>query len=254
MRNPECLHRVERAVILAAGGGTRMHPLTLHTPKPLIPVCGTRFIDSIIAALHKNGIFEIYVVVGYRKECFLPLEASVPGLKLIENPWYDSCNNISSLYAAREYLRNCVILDGDQLIRNPAVLVPAFSHSGYCAAWTDGETPEWLLTVRDGLIQSCSRTGGRGGWQLYSISRWSEEDGARLRRHLEIEFEEKQNRQIYWDDVPLFCYPEEYRLGIHPIRRDDVREIDSLEELAAADPSYRPVLLQKEAEHEKAQS
>ena len=80
------------------------------------------------------------------------------------------------------------------------------------------------------------------------------ETAARLRRHLEAEFEKKENRQIYWDDVPLFCYPDEYHLGIHPIRKDDVLEIDCLQELAAADPSYRHFLSTKEADHEKEKS
>ncbi len=84
--NREPLHRVRRAIILAAGMGTRLLPLTLDVPKPLIPVNGVRIIDSIISALHKNGIFEMIVVVGYRKDAFLSLEAEVPGLKLIENP------------------------------------------------------------------------------------------------------------------------------------------------------------------------
>ena len=252
--NREPLHRISRAIIMAAGTGSRLHPLTLETPKPLIPVNGVRMIDSIISALHKNGIFEMIVVVGYRKEAFLPLEAEVPGLKLIDNPWYERCNNISSLYAAREYLGDCMILDGDQVIRNPEILSPLFSRSGYAATWTDEDTGEWLLTVRDGIIQRCSRSGGKHGWQLYSISRWSAEDGAQLKRHLEAEFEKKKNRQIYWDDVPLFCYPEAYRLGIHPIRKEDVLEIDSLQELAAADPSYRRFLSQKEADYEKKKS
>ena len=252
--NREAMHRVRRAIILAAGTGTRLRPLTLETPKPLIPVNGVRMIDSIISALHKNGIFEMIVVVGYRKEAFLPLEAEVPGLKLIDNPWYERCNNISSLYAAREYLGDCMILDGDQVIRNPEILSPLFSRSGYAATWTDEDTGEWLLTVRDGIIQRCSRSGGKHGWQLYSISRWSEEDGARLRRHLETEFEERKNRQIYWDDVPLFCYPDEYLLGVHPIRKEDILEIDSLQELAAADPSYRRFLSTKEVDYEKEKS
>lgn len=232
------MHRVKRAIIVAAGTGTRMRPLTEHTPKPLIKVNGVRMIDSVIAALHANGIFEIYVVIGHLKEQFSDLPARYPGLTLIENPYYLSCNNISSLYMARAHLEDVMILDADQLIRNPAALSPEFERSGYNAIWTDEETKEWLLTVEDGVVTSCSRTGGKGGWQLYSVSRWSAEDGQRLSRHLEEEFEEKQNRQIYWDDVALFCHPEDYRLGIRPMRREDVVEIDSLDELIVLDPSY----------------
>ena len=240
--NREPLHRISRAIIMAAGTGSRLHPLTLETPKPLIPVNGVRMIDSIISALHKNGIFEMIVVVGYRKEAFLPLEAEVPGLKLIDNPWYERCNNISSLYAAREYLGDCMILDGDQVIRNPEILSPLFSRSGYAATWTDEDTGEWLLTVRDGIIQRCSRSGGKHGWQLYSISRWSEEDGARLRRHLETEFEERKNRQIYWDDVAMFCHFNAYSLGIRQMEKSDIVEIDSIQELACIDHSYNKYL------------
>ena len=236
------MNKVKRAVIVAAGAGVRMRPLTLTTPKPLISVNGTRMIDSVIAALHANGITEIYVVIGWLKEAFASLPEQYPGLTLIENPYFDRCNNISSLYLAREHLEDVIILDADQIIFNPGILSPDFERSGYNAIWTDEETSEWLMTVENGVVRSCSRTGGRGGWQLYSISRWSAEDGRRLRRHLEIEFEEKQNRQIYWDDVPMFCYPEEYRLGVRPMRREDVIEIDSLEELAAIDASYRTAL------------
>ena len=103
-----------------------------------------------------------------------------------------------------------------------------------------------MLTVENGVITSFSRTGGKNAWQLYSISRWSREDGEMLRRHLELEFEEKQNRQIYWDDVALFCHPEDYELGIREMRSGDIIEIDDLQELAALDAAYAPFLKKEE--------
>lgn len=216
-----------------------MRPVTLRTPKPLVRVNGVRMIDTAINGLAANGIGEIYVVVGYLKERFSALVRDYPNVVLIENPWYDACNNISSLYAAREHLEDAIILDGDQLIRDPRVLRPEFERSGYNAVWTEAPTEEWLLTVENGVITSCSRTGGRRGWQLFSVSRWSAEDGRRLRRHLELEFEERKNRDIYWDDVALFCHPDEYRLGVFPMEPGAVSEVDSLAELAALDPGYR---------------
>lgn len=231
-------HMVKRAIIMAAGKGQRLQPVTLETPKPLVKVHGVRMIDTIINALHENGIHEIYVVVGYLKEKFACLEKEYDDVTLIENPWYDTCNNISSLYASRKHLEDVIILDGDQIVMNKEALSPEFERSGYNAIWTDGETDEWLMTVKDGVVTACSRTGGKCGWQLFSVSRWSAEDGRKLRRHLEIEFDEKKNRDIYWDDVAMFCHPEEYTLGIREMKAGDVIEIDNFDELVAMDESY----------------
>ena len=237
-------HIVKRAIIMAAGIGKRMRPLTFETPKPLVKVNGVRMIDTVVDGLRKNGICEIYVVVGHLKEQFFEW-GKEKGVQIIENPYYDTCNNIASLYVAREHLRDCIILDGDQIIYNPAILDPHFSLSGYNAVWCEGETDEWLMDVKDGVVQSCSRTGGAHGWQLYSISRWTAEDGDRLKRHLEYEFA-RGNRQIYWDDVAMFCHFEEYKLGIREMKRSDIIEIDGLDELAAIDNSYQRYLQSQE--------
>lgn len=232
-------HIVERAIIMAAGIGQRLRPVTLTTPKPLVTVNGVCMIDTIIAALHENEIHEIYVVVGYLKEQFYEWAKKYNGITLIENPWYAECNNIASLYVAREYLNNAIILDGDQIIRNPAILHREFTRSGYSCAWTDRATNEWLLTVKNGIVTKCSHTGGNHGWQLFSVSRWTAEDGQRLRKHLELEFVQNENRSIYWDDVAMFCHPDEYQFGVYPISAEDLREIDSFTELCEADSSYR---------------
>lgn len=233
------MNTVKRAVIMAAGEGRRMLPVTLHTPKPLVRVNGVRMIDSVIKALRQNKIQEIYIVVGYLKEQFAVLEQEYPEITLIENPDYKSCNNISSLYAAREHLEESMILDGDQLIFEPAVLHREFERSGYNCIWTSEPTKEWLLSLRNGIVCGCSRNGGREGWQLYSISRWTKQDGKKLKKYLEQEFIVNGNKQLYWDDVALFCHPEEFQLGITEMKRGDIVEIDDLEELAAIDCNYQ---------------
>ena len=169
-----------------------MVPINTEVPKGLIEVNGETLIERIIKHLHEVNINEIYVVVGYLKDQFEHLTIEYPGVKLIENPYYNIYNNISSLYMARDYIENAIILDGDQVIYNPTILTPEFEYSGYNSVWVDEETNEWLQTVENGFVTACSRIGGKRGWQLYSISRWTSEDGKKLKHHLEIEFEQKK--------------------------------------------------------------
>ena len=234
------MHKVKRAIIMAAGKGTRMLPLTEHIPKPLVPVKGIPFIERIIDILLSKNIFEIYIVVGYLAEKFSYLEDKYKFVTLIKNPLYDKCNNISSLYFAREFIENSVILDGDIVINNPKLIQSQFEASGYVSVYTSDETDEWLQTIdNNNIVKSCSRNGGKEGWILYSISYWSKKDGKQLKLDLETEFEEKKNFDVYWDDIAMFIYPEKYQLQIKPAKSGDIIEIDSFKELAEYDNYYK---------------
>ncbi len=235
------MNKVERAIIMAAGLGKRMQPLTLKTPKPLICINGEPMIESIIKALQQNGIEEIHIVVGYLKEQFDYLKEKYK-VDLIENPYFNKYNNISSLFVARDYIENSIILDGDQIVKNPDILKKEFELSGYNAVWTETDTDEWLMQVEDGVVKSCSRNGGKRGWQLFSVSRWTKEDGNKLKHDLEKEFLENGNTDIYWDDVAMFCHFENYKLGIYEMNKNDIVEVDSIKELSEIDSTYKKYL------------
>lgn len=232
------MHTVEQAIIMAAGKGERMRPLTNTVPKPLIKVNGIRMIESVIQALKDNDISPIYIVVGYQKELFSYLEKKYEDLHLIENPYYEQANNISSLYVTRDHLENAIILDGDQIINNPSVLSKEFKTSGYNSVWKNEHTSEWLQTVENDKVISCSRNGGIKGWQLFSVSRWTKEDGKKLKKIVAKEFEAHPTSNLYWDDLALFKYSNDFELGIYEMNTGDVIEIDSFHELQEIDPSY----------------
>ena len=104
------------------------------------------------------------------------LPQNYKGVTLIENPYWDSCNNIASLYVAREQLENAMILDGDQIIYKKEILAPEFTHSGYNAVWTDEKTDEWLMQVKDG---SCVPVAGPAVRAAGSSSVYHVEPGGR---------------------------------------------------------------------------
>lgn len=232
-------HTVKRAIIMAAGMGNRMHPLTFTTPKPLIEVNGKRMIETIIDALLENGIEDINIVTGYLSDAFKVLLEKYPDINLINNPDYEKYNNISSLYAAKDLLDTDVIItDGDQVVYNKDIFDPAFSRSGYNATEVTSFTKEWVMTVENGIVTACSENGGDKGWQLYSVSRWKREDALKLKDLLELEFEVNKRRDLFWDDIPMSLHMNEFQLGIRVMNTGDIHEIDSLEELKEIDSNY----------------
>ena len=236
---------VKRAIIMAAGYGSRLKPVTDDVPKALLNVNGAPMIESVLKALLYNGIEDIIIVVGYKKELFYEALKTYSMITFIENPYYRERNNISSLCMAREFLGECdvAILDADQIINDHSILLPQFKRSGYAAIKVDGYTEEWLLRVNeDGWITSCSRSGGIDGYELHSISFWSANDGNKLSEYVVLAMENKDNWQLYWDDIALFLYPEEFKLGIREIAEEALIEIDTMEELAAADNRYERYL------------
>ena len=233
------MHKAERAIIMAAGMGMRLRPVTLELPKPMVRVNGVRMIESVIDGLRSNGIEEIHVVTGYRAEAYDQLREKYPGVDFVHNPYYETRNNISSMFTVREHLHNCICVDGDNLIYNPEILRPEFEYSGYAGIEIHHDTEEWLMVTDENRFVQYSTKGGSRGWQLFGVCHVSEEDGQRIRRRLEEEYLEKKNYEIWWDEIALFLYREEFRFQVHPIQWGDIQEIDSFSELCEIDPSYR---------------
>lgn len=225
------MFKAERAIIMAAGMGTRLKPATDDTPKPMVKVNGVRIIDTVIDALHANGINEIHIVTGYLAGRFSEVKQKYPDVDILYNPYYATRNNISSMFVAREYLQNAICVDGDQIIYNPEILSPYFDYSGYAGSLLHEETDEWVMQTDElGIVTSAS-IGGNHGWQLFGISRWTSEDGLKLKRYIEEEYLVKKNYDIWWDNIPLFIHPEDFKLKVRRIMKGDLKEIDNFYEL-----------------------
>ena len=95
-----------KAVILAAGLGTRLRPITNEVPKCMVPVNGIRIIDKQIDNLLSNGVDEIYVVDGYKADVLAEhLKANFPQVIIVSNPRYAETNNMYSLYLTSKYVK-----------------------------------------------------------------------------------------------------------------------------------------------------
>lgn len=102
----------KNAIILAAGFGTRMLPISHELPKCFAQVHGEPMIERIINQLHEVGIFDITIVVGFMKEAFDYL-IDTYNVRLKINSEYALKNNMHSLYLLKEQIGNSYIIPSD---------------------------------------------------------------------------------------------------------------------------------------------
>ncbi|MFC1872907.1 aminotransferase class I/II-fold pyridoxal phosphate-dependent enzyme [Chloroflexota bacterium] len=104
---------MRKAIILAAGKGSRLGPFTEHTPKCLAPINGVPILINMLTHLAGAGVEETVIVVGHLKEkIYAKGGNSFNGMKItyIESEHYSTTNNIYSLWLARKHLNEDIIL------------------------------------------------------------------------------------------------------------------------------------------------
>ncbi len=228
--------RVRKAVILAAGFGSRLAPVTLDTPKPLVRVNGVRIIDTLLDALVSKGITNITIVRGYKKEQFDALLEKYPTLRFIDNPEYNLTNNISSAVHAVDVLDRCYICEADLFISNPDVIRKYEYRSNYLGARV-AETDDWCFRSRGGFVDGY-QMGGTDCFQAFGISYWNSADAERLKGDLQKVYHARGGRENLWEQVPLRICRNNYKLEVRECRKSDIIEIDNFIELIAVDGSY----------------
>jgi len=112
---------IERAVILSAGKGSRLLPLTADRPKCLLPLGGASILEWQLDALQSAGITEVVVVTGFRPDLVDAVLAQARGsglaVRSIFNPFYHVADNLGSVWLARSaFDRDCLLLNGDTLV------------------------------------------------------------------------------------------------------------------------------------------
>lgn len=230
-------YRVKRAIILAAGFGERMLPLTLSVPKPLVRVHNKALIETILDAIEAAEIKEVIIVRGYLWEMFDGLTNRYPNIKFVYNPLYREANNISSAYLARDFLSNAYVCEADLLVNNPDLIRKYEYESNYLGRYTS-HTDDLCFHVSNGVIRDFT-LGGNQCYHMYGISYWSEIDAEKMQSDLEEAFGMPGGKEYYWDDVPLKVFKEHYTIAVRPCLDGDIIELDTMSELETEDPDYR---------------
>lgn len=229
-------YRVKRAVFIAAGFGSRLVPITLNTPKPLVRVNGKRMIDTLLDAVVKAGIEEIYIVRGYLGEQFDQLLYKYPNIKFIENPIYNEANNISSALIARSLLQNAYVFEADLVLYNPELITKYQYTSNYLGVPVK-KTDDWCFEVKNRVITKLC-IGGTDCYHMFGISYWNAEDGKKLESDIEKVFNLPGGKERYWDQVSLEYCLKSYQVEVRACTFEDIIEIDTYNDLKKHDHTY----------------
>lgn len=229
-------YRVKRALLLAAGFGSRLVPITLNTPKPLIRVNGIRMIDTLLDAILAAGIKDIYIVRGYLGEQFDQLLYKYPDIHFLENPAYHESNNISSAMCIRYLMQNAYVMEADLVLYNKALISKYQYTSNYLGVPTE-YTDDWCFETRNKIITRL-KIGGTNCHHMFGISYWNCADGAKMAEHIKAVYEMPSGHERYWDQIALEYFLQEYQIEVRECTFADIVEIDSYSDLKRADNSY----------------
>ncbi len=225
------------AIIMAAGFGSRMAPVTLDTPKPLVKVNGVRFIETLIDSFLSKGIEDIVIVRGYKKEQFDVLLNKYPMIKFVDNDEYDKGNNILSIEKVLPYLNDTFIAEADLSLSNPDLIDTTVMNSYYLARYVNS-TDDWCFDKKDGYLTNY-RKGGSNCYLACGLSYWTKEDCEKIKKGIVSALKSEEGRNAFWEFVPFLYNQNDFRVIGKDYSPSDIVEIDSYDELCLIDPSYR---------------
>ena len=236
-----------RGVVLAAGGGTRLRPLTDALPKTLLPVAGeTTILDLVLANFAAVGLTEAAVVVGHAAS---HVQDRTPALErtygvrleLIFNDKFDVWNNAYSLWLARHaFAESALVVNGDT-VHPPVVeerLLAARGLAPIVLAVDDGkdlaEEEMKVVLNGDGRIAQINKAidPTQAHSEYIGVSLVEAEAGDRLAAALRDTFE--RDPSLYYEDAFQQYADWGEPIGVTAIATREWIEVDNLDDLAAA--------------------
>ncbi len=236
------INKVKTAVLLSAGLGTRMRPITNSIPKPLVKVNNKSLIETVIDSLIFYGVENIYIVTGYLADKFSFLEKKYNGkceIHLVHNKDYETKNNISSLYVVKDLIKdNCFICEADLFIPDEKLFSTLnINRSCYFGNFVEGHSDDWAFVCDFDKKITKIAIGGDNLFNMVGISVWSKEDFLQIGNRVGEIMNEPNGDSRFWDEA-VDDILNKISVHVLPIENGQIIEIDTVEELERVRKNY----------------
>lgn len=251
--------RITTALLLAAGTGSRLFPLTKSSPKCLTLVNDKSILERLVINLKSQGFKRLVIVTGYEQKCIVDYLGDKSGdisIEYIHSPLYKTTNNIYSLWMARNSINEPFVLFESDLVMDSTLLndmvYPDRMAVALMKPWLDGTTvtldkTNKVTRFQKGTTESYSDIRYKTV-NIYSFSLFSwQAIVKRLNRNIEA-----GNVNCYYETV-FSEMVDNKSLTFDSVSFDHAPwyEIDNMKDLAKAETLF-PRELKKVAQHEKA--
>lgn len=214
------------AIILAAGMGTRLRPLTNDIPKCMVKVNGVPMVERQIQFLHEANIKDITLVSGYKAERLEYLKEKY-NVNIIFNEKYDTCNNIYSMVKALDIFQDTWVIEGD-IYMHKNCFSQDINQSTYFAVYKQNYINEWGLKIYDnGKLQDIV-IGNGTGLIMSGISFWNKQNSTLIKSRIQELINKTDYTNFFWDNAVIDIHKS---LDINVTRFNYIFEIDTEKEL-----------------------
>ena len=225
----------KNAIILAAGTSSRLVPISFESPKSLLKVRGEVLIERQIKQLQEAGIYDITVVVGYKKELFYYLKDKY-NVSIVNNKDYHIYNNTSSLMRVLDKLENTYICSSDNYFTKNVFLEDE-EQAYYSAIYINGKTDEYCIQYnKENLITEVT-IGGENSYVMLGHVYFDKAFSDSFKKILKNEYKTEETKKKLWEQVYI-KYISSLKMKIKKYPDEVIFEFDSLEELRKFEPTF----------------